>query len=300
MLLKFAVVFDNQEQMKRYYVESVNSSQVFNYAVQFFQSLNTNKRGMSGIRFSQFYNIQFNFKVDRLAENIDIQPHHSIIISREGALQFETDQEHPHYKAFVAGAKPELTFMEISEKLELPLEEIYLYTRHLLYYKRAILIEKLDNFSYFMLKSEFNAFSLILAEQKIYKDFAQPSNLGICTYLSLHKSWDEIKHKYISPTLDLQTLILMLCQLLTKNLVEEVQLYMRPMKIVITPGSPSATISPEAWNKPSSMISQAIEDAASRGLSVKAMLSEGRVTEKELSKELFFHKDNYECIYKFE
>lgn len=273
---------------------------MLNYAIQLFQSLNTSKRGYSGVRFSQCYNFMFNFKVDKLAEHVQIHPHQTIIISREGAAQFENDIEHPHYKAFVAGARPDLTFKEISDKLELPLEEVILYTRHLLYYKRAILIEKLDNFSYFMLKSEFTAFSLVLAEQKIYKYFAQPSNLGICSFLSLHKSWDEIKHKYIGPTLDLQTLILMLCQFLTKNLVAEVHLYIRPAKIEPEQDSPSAKFSPEMRHKSSHQMAQVIEDASSRGMSVKEMISEGLVSEKDLSRELFFHKDYYECFYKFE
>lgn len=249
----------------------------------------------SEVRFSQTYSIPYTFKTDKSAEMADIQPYHSIIISREGVLHLENDSDHPHFKAFIAGARPDQTFREISKKLDLPIDEIILYSRHLLYYKKAILIEKLDDFSYFMLRGDFNAFSIVVAEQKIYKDFAQPSNLGICAFLSFHKSWAQIKHKYISPTLDHQTLILMLCQFLSKNLITEVHLYMKPL-LIDDDNSSSAMFSPESKTP---KIDHVIKEAGDRGISVKAMLSEGNISEKDLSKELIIHKDNYELFFKF-
>lgn len=278
--------------IKKHYVDTMNASQVFNYAVQMFQSVNLGRKLYSEVKFSQSYSIHLSFKTEKSAEAIEIKPYHSIIISKEGGLHLENDSDHPHFKSFVAGVRPDLTFREIANKLDLPITEIFLYTRHLLYYKKAILIEKLDDFSYFMLHGEFNAYSIVLAEQKIYRDFGQPSNLGICSYLSFHKSWAQIKHRYLGPTLDLQTLILMLCQFLSKNLITEVHLYMKPLQNVQeTDESPTS--------QKSSSVGQVIADAAQRELSVKAMLSEGFISEKDLSKELIIHKDNYEFFFKF-
>ena len=74
-----------------------------------FQSVNVGRKLQCEIKFSQSYSIQFAFKTDKAAEHIDIQPYHSIIISREGGLHLEGDTDHPHFKSFVAGARPDLT-----------------------------------------------------------------------------------------------------------------------------------------------------------------------------------------------
>ena len=150
---------------------------------------------------------------------------------KESVIQQEGEYDQIRFKQFLNKANPEQNFEELSEDLGYPIEEIYLYANHLLYYKKAYLINRLDDFSYFMVRVDMPPNVILLTEQKINKDLEQKEqkdikymmNRYICSFLSTQKSWREIKAEY--PAIEKNTLISALCQMLVKNLISEVLLY---------------------------------------------------------------------------
>ena len=104
------------------------------------------------------------FKTDNQVEHAVILPHNSVILIKEGSLQLDSDIESVRFKSFIQQIHPEITLSEISDKLKYPLDEVMLFTRHLMYYKKGILIDKLDDYSYFMLRGTQSAISIVQIE----------------------------------------------------------------------------------------------------------------------------------------
>ena len=202
----------------------MNQSQVVNYVIQFFQSACNSRKSYSGMRISQTYSVHMHFKTDDQADGKPILPHESIILIKEGSLQLDTDIENVRFKTFMQHIHPETTLQDIADKLKYPLEEVVLFTRHLLYYKKAIQVGKLDDYSYFMVRGTQSAIAIVQIEQKIYRDYGVNNGLNVCAFLGQQKSWAQIKQHY--PYVQTQTLINILCQLLSKGIVKEVSLYL--------------------------------------------------------------------------
>lgn len=335
LYFKFSSVFSSLERIKINYIELMNQSQVFNYAIQLYQSVNGSRKSYSGVRFSQAYNIHLYFKTDPNAETIEIHPYQTIIIKKDNWATLDAETENSSFRLFINEASPEMNFKELGIRFKMPMKEIDLYVRHLIYHRRAILIHKLDDFSYFMLNDNLPAINILNVETKITKDLNLKSNLGLTTYLSQHKSWMQIKRHYLTPgrsnsplhkltlakepskdrfpkgpTAGLaalagvpgpsssplphsptsllnqpmatqKELLGLLCQLLSKRTIYEVELYLMA-EFEELPGPVGIVL-----------------EACRRKISVKQLLAEEKIIEEQLKRVLHEEKSRFTFFYKF-
>jgi hypothetical protein len=215
--------------LKTNYIEVVNNSQVINYVMQLFISLNNPRRATFDIKFAKNYNQVLACNVDTRAETMNIQPYHTLMFMfKDIANQVDSFSE--NLRQFAQECKSDMTFQEFAEKFKMKLEEVILYARHFIYYKKGILIHRLDQFSYFMLKGEQSVAKIMLAEEHNSKDSDSFEGANICEFLSTHRSWAEIV-RHFDPTESSETcqkLSSILFQLLVKRTAYEVLMYLLP------------------------------------------------------------------------
>ncbi len=264
---------------------------VFNYAVQLFQGLNSPARLSFNIQFSQGFHITLSLRVDKNIDTLELKTFQTMIVNKDSISQQDAEYDQARFKAFVNKISPELNFEEIANELGYPLEEVYIYARHVLYYKRGNLISKLDNYSYFMIKAEVSPHVIVLTEQRLMKEIEMreqkeakdlfPENPT--SFISVQRSWKELREKY--KAVDKNNLIWYLCQMLVKNIIVEIDLYL------IIEGQ--AEIRPEdsdAFGVLSSMVRS--------GSSLKEILASGRLSAGEFESIRASYPEEVRCFFK--
>src|SRR3990167_211129 len=209
----------------------MNSSQLVNYVMQLFVALNNPRRATFDIKFAKSYNQVLSCNVDTRAESMNIQPYHTLMfLFKDIANQVESFNE--NLRTFAQECRPDLTFQELADKCKLRLEEVILYARHFIYYKKGILIHRLDRFSYFMLRGEQSVSRILQADEHKIRDSECIEGATICEYLSTHRSWADIV-KLFDPTGlpdSIQKLTSTLFQLLVQRVAYEVLMYLLPVE----------------------------------------------------------------------
>ena len=253
----------------------MSQSNVFNYAIQLFQGLNSPARMSFSIQFSQGFHIMLSLRVERSVESLELKTYQTMIVNRDSIIQQEAEHDQARFKSFVNKISPELNFQEIASELGFPLEEVYLYARHVLYYKRGSLISKLDNYSYFILKAEVSPHVIVLTEQRLIKELEMREQKEIkdlfaenpISFVSVQRSWKEIREKY--KAVDKNNLIWYFCQMLVKNTIVEIELY-----LIIEGDVEVKPEDRETFDTLKAMVAS--------GLNVKEILASGKLTPAEV------------------
>ena len=197
--------------------------------MQLFGALNSPRRATFGIRFAKSYHQVLASNVDTRDEQMVIQPYHTLMFMyKDFANQVDSFSE--NLKLFAQGCRSDMTFQQFADENNMKLEEVILYARHFIYYKKGILIHRLDRFSYFMLRGEQSVSRIMLADDHKTRDAEYLEGARICEFLSTHRSGAEIL-KYVDPSGpgdNWQKLDSKLFQLLVKRTAYEVLMYLLP------------------------------------------------------------------------
>ena len=82
-----------------HYIDVMSQSNVFNYAIQLFQGLNSPARLTFGIQFSQGFHITVALRVDKNVEALELKTFQTMIVNKEAINQQDSEYDQARFKS---------------------------------------------------------------------------------------------------------------------------------------------------------------------------------------------------------